>query len=188
MSKRSLRSLCLAGIVMLVGASATPLPGALAAAKLITVTGDGYTISIPSTWKQAKLALTNMFSSASLKHLAPSAALLATADVQDAVAAIVQHHTTGDATIKSIENTMIHDNSKLVRPVNFQTSKQGSATFITATSVSQDHGKTIAQLVAGTTYKGKTFYFLAAMVAGNSAKAQADANEVIAALGSIALR
>lgn len=188
MPRRTVASLCLAGTVIL-GAAVAPVRAAHAVAKMVTVNGDGYIIQYPSTWKRATMAMSDMFSTASLKHLARTASVATTADTKGVVAVIVVHGVTKIATIKSVESAMLRDNTKLTSPLTYNSTAQNGITFTNANAeATTDQGKAFGEYVSSTVYHGKTFYFMAGILQDKTAKAKADATEVLDVLGTVALR
>lgn len=180
MFKRTLGSLCLAGAILASGVSVH------AAAKSVTFSNSGYSLTVPTTWKHvAKLPMNQMFHASSLWRVAPTAAIFLTADYSGGVAAIVVNSTTKANGIKSLESAMLRDGTTLLHPAAYQMITQGSVAFVIATAQSRTKGKTSSQSIAAASHGGKTYYFLSTWLVGANAKAKANLNEISGVFGSI---
>jgi hypothetical protein len=189
MNKRILGSLCLAGVALVGGATVAPFGGAHAASNLVKMSNPGYSLMVPGTWKyDNKIPTNQLFKNPSLQRLTPTSAIFFTADNTDAVGVVVMNGTASTSAIKALESKIIRDDTKLQNSISYQTVSQHGASFLIAAARVTTGGKTVGEAVAAATHAGKTYYFLASVQIGGSAKLKADGNEVTAVLNSITIR
>jgi len=188
LNKRTFGSLCLAGVALVGGAAIAPSAGVHAASNLVKMSNPGYSLMVPATWKyDNKFPTVQMFKDRSLQHLTSTSAIFITADNTDAVGVVVMNGSASASAIKSLESKIIRDGTKLQNAISYQTVSQHGANFLIAAARVTANGKTVGEAVATATHAGKTYYFLASMQIGASAKLKADGNEVTAVLNSITI-
>jgi len=188
MSKRIVGALGIAGVAMVASVGMAPSACVHAASNLVKISNPGYSVMVPGTWKyDNKFATSQMFKSPSLQHLTPTSAIFVTADNADAVGVVVINGTASASAIKSLESKIIHDDTKLLNTISYQTVSQHGASFLIAAARVSTGGKTVGEAVATATHGGKTYYFLASELITSSAKVKADAGEVTAVLNSITI-
>jgi len=186
MSKHLVGALGIAGVALVASLGMAPSGGVHAASNLVKMSNPGYSLMVPNTWKyDNKFPTAQMFKDRSLQHLTSTSAIFFTADTTDAVGVVVMNGSANASAIKSLESKIIRDGTKLQNAISYQTVSQHGASFLIAAARVTVSGKTVGEAVATATHAGKTYYFLASMQIGTSAKLKADANEVTAVLDSI---
>src|SRR6185437_2083850 len=186
MAKHLVGALAIAGVALVTSVGMAPSAGVHAASNLVKMSNPGYSLMVPNTWKyDNKFPTSQMFKSPSLQHLTPTSAIFFTADNTDAVGVVVMNGAASTSVIKSLESKIIRDDTKLQNAISYQTVSQHGASFVIAAARVTVSGKTVGEAVAAATHAGKTYYFLASIQIGSSAKLKADGNEVTAVLDSI---